>query len=241
MKNHAITHNIGTACCSPTSGRMEIIMQNTIETILKEKIIVIVRGVEKDKIIPFAEAVWRGGIRILECTFDASKKNSDSQNAENIKMLTEHFRDRMIIGAGTVLTEEQVVLTKNAGGKFIISPDANPEIIKKTKDEGLVSIPGAFTATEAVKAHTAGADFVKLFPIGAMGAGYIKDISAPLSHIRFLAVGGVDENNMSEYIKKGACGIGVGSSIVNKKLILDGNYDEIEKKARQYKSVADSF
>lgn len=216
-------------------------MQKTIDTILKEKIIVIVRSVEKDKLIPFADAVYRGGIRLLECTFDATGTTPDSQTSENIKMLVEHFGDKMIVGAGTVLTEEQVHLTKKAGGKFIISPDTNPAIIARTKQEALVSIPGAFTPSEAVVANRAGADFVKLFPIGKMGSGYIKDIKAPLAHIRFLAVGGVSDENMEEYIKSGACGIGVGSSIVNKKLISNCDFKAIEEAAKRYTDKARLF
>ncbi len=216
-------------------------INKTIDAILKEKIIVIVRGVEKENIIPFAHAVCRGGIRLLECTFDATGKVSDTQIAENIKMLVDHFGDKMIIGAGTVLTEEQVCLTKQAGGKFIISPDTNASVIKKTKEEGLVSIPGAFTPSEAVSANRAGADFVKLFPIGKLGVGYLKDIKAPLAHIRFLAVGGVSDENMDEYIENGACGIGVGSSIVNKKLIENGDFEAIEAAARRYTVKAKLF
>lgn len=212
----------------------ESVMQNTINKILKEKIVVIVRGVEREALIPFAEAIYKGGIRLLECTYDATGKISDEEMADRIKMLADHFGDRMEIGAGTVLTEQQVELTKKAGGKFIISPDTNAAVIAKTKKEGLVSIPGALTPSEATAAHRAGADFVKLFPVGSMGAGYLKDVKAPLSHIRFLAVGGVDSDNMNEYFSRGACGIGVGSSIVNKELISLGKWDEITALAKKY-------
>lgn len=209
-------------------------MQNTIDMILKEKIIVIVRGIEKDKILPFAEAAYRGGIRLIECTYDATGKTPDEQIADNIKMLCEHFGDKMLIGAGTVLTEKQVELTKNAGGKFIISPDTNPAVIARTKKEGLVSIPGSFTPSEAVTAHNAGADFVKLFPIADLGVKYVKNIKAPLSHIRFLAVGGVNANNLPEFLAAGALGVGIGSDIANKKLIANNDFDAIERAAKTY-------
>ena len=196
-------------------------MLKTIEKILKEKVIVIVRGVAREDLLPFAEAVYRGGIRLLECTFDATGTVTDEQIADNIKMLVDHFGDKMLIGAGTVLTEKQVELVKSVGGKFIISPDTNPDIIRKTKEMGLVSIPGAFTPSEAAAAHRAGADFV-------------KDVKAPLSHIRFLAVGGVNADNMAEYHNAGALGFGIGSDIVNKKHIADGNFTAIEASARKY-------
>ena len=209
-------------------------MQKTIDLILKEKIVVIVRGVAKDKLLDFAEAAYKGGVRLLECTYDASGNTSDEVIADNIKMLAKHFEGRMLIGAGTVLTERQVDLTKNAGGKFIISPDTNPKIIAKTKKEGLVSIPGALTPSEAVMAHNSGADFVKLFPISSLGSKYLKDIKAPLSHIRFLAVGGVNADNMHEFLNVGACGFGIGSDIANKKWIEENDFTSVENAARNY-------
>ena len=209
-------------------------MNNTIKEIEANKIIVIVRGVQKDNILDLAEAMYRGGIRLMECTYDATGAISDEQTAENIEMLARNFEGRMLIGAGTVLTEKQIALTAKSGGKFIISPDTNPDIIKKTKELGLVSIPGALTPTEVMAAHRAGADFVKLFPIGVLGTRYIKDISAPLSHIKFLAVGGVSDENMAEFFAAGACGIGVGSAIVNKKLIETGNFEAITDMAKKY-------
>ena len=108
-------------------------IETVIKKILEEKIITIVRGVPADKLIPLAEAMYEGGIRFLECTYDASGKISDEEIAANIKMLADHFCGRMYVGAGTVLTKKQVVLTKKAGGVFIISPDTNPAVIKKTK------------------------------------------------------------------------------------------------------------
>lgn len=216
-------------------------MKNTIDTILKEKIIVIVRGIGREKLLQFAEAAYKGGIRLLECTFDATGNTPDETIAANIEILAKHFEGKMLIGAGTVLTEKQVELTKNAGGKFIISPDTCPEVIKETKKLGLVSIPGAFTPSEAVIAYKAGADFVKLFPITSMGPKYLKDIKAPLSHIKFLAVGGINADNITEYLSVGACGVGIGSDIANKKLIEANNFDVIEENARRYVKQIEIF
>ena len=198
-----------------------------INKILEEKIIVIVRGVERDKLVPLAEALYNGGIRLMEITYDAKGETSDETTAENIAILAKHFENRMLIGAGTVIRENQVTLTKNAGGKFIISPDTNTEIIAKTKELGLVSIPGALTPSEIITAHNAGADFVKLFPVTSLGSDYVKAVSAPLSHVRLLAVGGIDHGNMSEYLKAGVKGFGIGSTIINKKMLENGDYKGI--------------
>ena len=207
-------------------------MNHTIETILKEKLIVIVRGVSREKLLPYAKASAEGGIRLLECTYDATGKISDEEIAGNIAALVEAVGDQMLIGAGTVLTERQVELTKKAGGKFIISPDTNPAIIQKTKELGLVSIPGALTPTEIAAAHRAGADFVKVFPVSQMGGvDYIKVVSAPLSHVKLLAVGGVGVDQMQEYFDAGACGIGMGSFLADKNLIEKGDLAEIKTRA----------
>ena len=208
-----------------------------IKSIENEKIIVILRGIASEKLIPLVEAMYSGGIRFLELTYSADGRVSDEKNAENIKMLSEHFKDKMNIGAGTVLNERQVELTKEAGGKFIISPDTNPCVIQRTKELGMVSIPGALTPSEIQVAHRSGADFVKLFPITNLGADYVKAIKAPLSHIRLLAVGGVNENNLSEYLRAGVCGFGIGSNIVSKKLVDENNYEEITELAKKYVSA----
>ena len=153
--------------------------QKVIGQIKTEKLIVIVRGIERKKLILLAQAMYDGGVRLLEVTYSANGAVSDEETAENIRALTEHFGDKMYIGAGTVLTEKQVELTKKAGGCFIISPNTKESVIKRTVELDMVSIPGAFSPSEIEDAHEQGADFVKLFPVGALGYKYIKDISAP--------------------------------------------------------------
>ena len=208
--------------------------EETISAIEREKLIVIVRGVEREYLIPLAEALYAGGVRLMEITYDASENVCDEEIAENISMLVKHFGDRMMIGAGTVLTEYQVDLTTSAGGRFIISPNTDKDVIWRTRMMDAVSIPGALTPTEVQTAHMWGADFVKLFPAGSMGAGYLKAISAPFSHIKFLAVGGIDESNMDAYRRAGAKGFGVGSNIVKKEWLHKGNYETITALASAY-------
>ncbi len=214
-------------------------MNQTVERILKKKIIVIVRGVAQKDLIPFAQAAYEGGIRLLECTYDATGATPDEEIAAHIQMLAEHFGDQMSIGAGTVLTEKQVELTQKAGGAFIISPDTNPAVIAATKKAGLVSIPGALTPTEVAAAHRAGADFVKVFPIDLYGPKYLKTLLAPLAHTRLLAVNGITAENMGDYLAAGACGVGVGSGIVDKKLIAAGDFAAITQKAKDYTKKVD--
>lgn len=208
--------------------------EKILKSVEQNKIIVIVRDVKKEKLIPLAEAMYNGGIRLLEVTFSADGKITDEETAENIKMLSEHFGDRMHIGAGTVLSESQVELVKKASGSFIISPDTNEAVITKTRELGLVSMPGALTPTEIQAAHRAGADFVKLFPISNLGPEYVKAVKAPLSHIKLLAVGGIHDGNMTEYIKAGVSGFGIGSNITDKKLIENNEFEKITDLAKRY-------
>ena len=207
---------------------------NVIKEIEKNKLIAIIRGVPGEKLLPLAEALYAGGVRLLEVTYSANGSVSDEDTATSVSELVKAFDGRMLIGSGTVLTPEQVRLTKAAGGCFIISPNADREVIAETVRLGMVSIPGALTPTEIVDAHKAGADFVKLFPITTLGTSYVKAVKAPLSHINLLAVGGIDENNMSDYLSAGVCGFGVGSNITDKKMIAASDWQGITALAKKY-------
>lgn len=208
--------------------------REVIEAIKLEKLVVIVRGVDRERLIPLAEAMYEGGIRLLEITFSQDGKIPDEKIADMIKLLAEAMSGRMYIGAGTVTRPEQVELVKNAGGLFIISPDTCEEVIKRTRELDLVSIPGALTPTEAMTAHRAGADFVKLFPILDLGPAYVKALKAPLSGISFLAVGGVDLDNIKSFVSAGASGFGIGSGIIKKELVQAEKYGELTALARAY-------
>lgn len=212
--------------------------EQVIKHVLEHKIITIVRGINRENIFKTAEALIEGGISCMEITYDAARPETHEETAETIRQLQERFSGSLMIGAGTVLTPAQVVLTKEAGGRYIISPNVNEDVIKKTVDLGLVSMPGAFTPTECETAHRYGADFVKLFPVGRMGAGYVKDLAAPLSHICFLAVGGVTAENLPDFLKAGAVGAGIGSDLINKAQILSGDFAKITQRAKQYVAAA---
>ena len=214
--------------------------EKVIGELTDEKIIVIVRGYTGDTLVSLAEAMYQGGIRFLEVTYDHGGSIPAQQTEEDIRRLVTHFQGRMHIGAGTVLSCEEVERTFRAGGEYIISPNVNTEVIRKTRELGMLSMPGAMTPSEVETAHEAGADFVKLFPVVSLGASYVKAIKAPLCHVRMLAVGGIDENNMAEYLSAGVSGFGIGSNIVNKKLIAAGDFAAITELARAFLASLDS-
>lgn len=203
-----------------------------IQWIVKEKIIAIVRGAEPEQCEAVAKALYAGGIRLMEITYDQKRPESWQATANTIGALAREYEGRMFVGAGTVTSPELVELTAKAGGAFIISPDTDVAVIKKTRELGLVSMPGAMTPSEIKTAHNAGADFVKLFPVGSLGAGYLKAVKAPLSHIKIMAVGGVNEENAAEFLKAGAAGLGVGGNLAKKAWIEAGEYDRLTAAAK---------
>lgn len=206
--------------------------QYTIEQIEKEKVIAIVRGADATQCMKVGEALYEGGIRLMEITYNQKAPESFQATADTIAALVKEFEGRMLIGAGTVTTPQLVDMTADAGGKFIISPDCYPEVIRRTLERGLVSIPGALTPTEIMTAHRCGADFVKLFPVGQMGIPYVKAVTAPISHVKLLAVGGVNETNIADYLSAGLWGAGIGGNLANRKWIEAGEYHRITETAR---------
>ena len=208
--------------------------EEIIKDIENKKIIVIMRGFTDEQLVRSVEAMANGGIGLVEITFDQSGAVSDGQIAKKIRMLKDHFKDRVRIGAGTVMTEEQVQFAYEAGAEYIISPDCYEPVIRRTRELGMVSMPGCFTPTEAANAHRYGADFVKLFPNSEVNTSYLKALAVPLSHIKFLAVGGVNANNMKEYLNAGAKGIGVATAIADKAAIANGNYQKITELAKKF-------
>ena len=208
--------------------------EEIIKDIEKNKIIVIMRGFTEEQLINSVDAMEKGGIRLVEVTFDQTGAVSDEITAANIRALKEHFDGKVRIGAGTVMTEEQVEIAYKAGAEFIISPDCYDGVIKKTRDLGMVSIPGVFTPTDAANAYRYGADFAKLFPNSEVNISYLKARTVPLSHIKFLAVGGVNADNMKEYFAAGAKGIGVATAIADKKAIFSGDYEEVTRRAKLF-------
>lgn len=209
-------------------------MKTTIKNAIREnKLIAIVRGVEPETCIRIAQALYDGGFRLMEITYDQKHPETWESTAQTIGAVAKAFSGKMYIGAGTVTCPKLVELTHKYGGQFIISPDVNETVITRTCELGMVSIPGALTPTEVTTAHRAGADFVKLFPAGVLGAGYLKAIKAPISHVDLLVVGGVDEGNIASFLAVGAAGAGIGGNLVNAAWVKAGQYERITETARR--------
>ena len=208
--------------------------EQVIERIRAKKIITIVRGVYGEQVAHLAEALAAGGIELMEVTFDQSDTAAHAQTAAAIHAIKAHMGERMLVGAGTVTTPSLVEMAKEAGAEYIVSPDIRPAVIERTRELGMVSLPGALTPTEINNAYDAGADFVKVFPAAQLGPAYIKAVRGPLNHIPLLAVGGVNEKNIADFIKAGCCGAGVGGNLVNKQWIAAGEWDRITALAKEF-------
>lgn len=209
--------------------------RNAVIALLEEKkIIAIIRGVYGEELKNTVRALYEGGIRLCEITFDRTGKVPDSEIASLISMLKTEFGEYMSIGAGTVCSEAQLRAAYAAGAEFIVSPDVYEPVIRETRRLGLVSIPGAFTPSECANAGRFGADYIKLFPCVAMTPEYIKAIKAPLSDLKFLAVGGINENNIDAYMSTGVSGIAVSGGIINKTEIKNGEFDKIKARAERF-------
>ena len=180
----------------------------TLNSILKNKIVAIIRGAKPDDILKIAEALYAGGIRLLEITLNSPK------SLFVIEAISGQMRDRMLIGAGTVLNADTARAAVAVGAKFIISPSTDLETIKMTKRYDVVSIPGAFTPSEIQTAHAYGGDIIKVFP-ARLGADYIRDIRGPLPQIPLMPTGGVSLDNIRDFQQAGVVAFGIGTSLVN--------------------------
>lgn len=198
----------------------------TLSHILENKIVAIIRGARPVDVMKIAEALYVGGVKCMEVTLN-------SPNAmEVIRELCDYYGDRLLVGAGTVLSSEEAETAIRAGAKFIISPVVDTGTIKTTKQLGAVSMPGAFTPSEILKAWSDGADIIKVFP-ASLGPEYIKDIRAPLPHIPLMPTGGVNLDNIRAFQKAGGVAFGIGSALVNtKEPITEESLKQLTSRAR---------
>lgn len=209
----------------------------SLEWVQRSRIIAIVRGLSSDYMEKLAEALCAGGIDLMEVTFQQAKPDTWKDTAAAIRAVGTRMEGRMLVGAGTVMTQEQLDMARDAGARYIITPNTVPQLIGKVKEYGLLSFPGAFTPSEIAQAFEAGADAVKVFPAGDLGPSYIKAVKAPLSHIPLMAVGGVNEKNAADFMAAGCCGVGVGGNLVNKRWIEAGEWDRIAALAAEYRKA----
>lgn len=200
----------------------------------KAPIVGIVRGLPLDTVRPITQAYRDAGLYTLEITMNTSGA------AETISVLREEFPD-MNIGAGTVCTMEDLTSALDAGAQFIVTPISVEEVVRHAVSQQVPVFPGAYSPTEIYQAWIWGASAVKIFPATQLGAQFIKDVLAPLNEIKLLPTGGVSLENIRSFFAAGAVGVGMGSSLLDKQLIEEGDFAGLQKHFTEIKNKIADF
>jgi 2-dehydro-3-deoxyphosphogluconate aldolase/(4S)-4-hydroxy-2-oxoglutarate aldolase len=194
-------------------------------------LVAVIRAPSGDLLADVAEALLAGGVQVMEVTFTVPGA------VRVLERVAEKLGDRILLGAGTVLDAETARVALLAGAEFIVSPSTNLDVIRLCRRYDKLVLPGAFTPTEVVTAWEAGADIVKIFPADVGGPAYLKALRGPLPQVRLLPTGGVDLTTAADFLRAGACALGVGSSLVEPKAVQQGDLQRIESLARQFVAV----
>ena len=202
--------------------------QDKIQLIRETGIIAIMRTKSSDQLIAAAEAIHQGGVQVIEVTMNTPGA------LEVITAASKRFGGEVLFGAGTVLDQDTAKAAIRAGAEFIVAPTLNLEVIELCFRLNIPVMPGCFTPTEMQTAWEAGADFVKLFPAEVGGPAMVKAILAPLPQLQIVPVGGVDLNNAAAFMRSGAAALGVGSSLINEKLLESADFPELTRRAAAF-------
>lgn len=192
--------------------------QEIISTLIESKAIAVIRLSDPGKLIRVAEAIYNGGVKGIEITMTVP----DAINV--IRTAVKELGSRMNIGVGSVLDAGTAQRAIDAGASYVVSPIFKKEIIETAHKNDVPAMPGAFTPTEIQTAFEAGADIIKIFPADVVGMAFFKGVLAPMPHLKLMPTGGVTLSNAGEWLKAGACAVGVGSALLDKKAIDSGNY-----------------
>ncbi len=203
-------------------------MSNVVEVLKRDRLMVLARGIREDVLVKAVCAIADAGITVFESTFDHRREDCIAENAAKIAALVAELGDRMVIGAGTVLSVEEVRAAHDAGASFIVSPDSDPAVITEAKRLGMASIPGAMTPSEIKRSYALGADIVKLFPADDLGYHYIQNLTGPMPHIPMMATGGVNPETIPEFLSRGILAVGTGITIFRPDLVAAEDYEGIK-------------
>ena len=207
----------------------------SLQRVLDHKIVAVIRADNGDLLVDVAESLLAGGVEVMEVTFTVPRA------IRVLEKVADRIGSRILLGAGTVLDTETCRAALLAGAEFIVSPTVNVGVIELCKRHSKVVMPGALTPTEVVTAWQAGADIVKIFPSEITGPKYLKALHGPLPHVRLMPTGGVNLETAAEFLRCGACALGIGSSLVDPKVVAAGDLKKIESLARQFVQIVKEF
>jgi 2-dehydro-3-deoxyphosphogluconate aldolase/(4S)-4-hydroxy-2-oxoglutarate aldolase len=193
--------------------------EQILKIILDKKIIAVIRIKEEEKLKKVIEAIYNGGISVVEITMTVPNA------LRLIEKMSEEFEEKVLIGVGSVLNKTIAEEAIKAGAKYVVSPVFKKEILEAAHKYNLPAMPGAFTPTEIQAAYEAGADIVKVFPADIVGMNFFKAVLSPLPHLKLMPTGGVSLTNAGEWLKAGACAVGIGTALLDKNAIKNEQYD----------------
>jgi len=210
-------------------------MKTVLDVMAETRLVAIIRLPDLQHAADLVRALLAGGVNALEFTLT----NRDSIDViKTLKaQMPEFGRGEAVIGAGTVVTMDDLRSVLDAGAQFIVSPTLNPELIKACKEAGVAVMPGAYTPTEILAAWNYGADIVKVFPSRSLGPAFIKDVLAALPHLRLMPTGGIDLGNIGAYMASGVVAVGVGGNLIDAKVIAAQDWATVTQTATAYTQI----
>ena len=202
--------------------------EEVVQRVRSSGLIAILRHTEASLAIDTASALVEAGIDVVEVTLNTTGA------LEMLGSISRAFGDRLVVGAGTVMSADAVVEAIAAGARLIVCPHLDEAIVTRAVERRVAIVPGGFTPTEIVRAWNAGASFVKVFPAGPVGPRYIRDVLAPLNPIALIPTGGVTLDNAAEFVRAGATALGLGSALVDPRVVASGRFGDLTTTARAF-------
>lgn len=200
--------------------------QEILKTVFDEKVVAVVRVEDSEKLKKVINAIYEGGVKIIEITMTVPNAIS------MIEKMTVAFGDKILIGVGSVIDKQTAEEAIKAGANYVVSPATKKEVVETVIKLGKPVMPGAFTPTEALNAFEMGADIVKIFPADVLGMNFFKGILAPMPHLKLMPTGGVSLTNAGDWLKAGACAVGVGTALLDKAAIKNEDYAKLTANAK---------
>jgi 2-dehydro-3-deoxyphosphogluconate aldolase / (4S)-4-hydroxy-2-oxoglutarate aldolase len=207
-----------------------------LQQIIDHRMIGIIRGYGTEDTVKIVESLERNNFTVIEATLNSPDAK------KTLQALNEQFGDRILLGAGTVLTEEDAKECIDIGAKFLLAPVYSHEILQLCREENVLYIPGCYTPTEIYNAYSNGAELIKVFPAGGLKESYIKDVLAPLDMLNLLPTGGVNHQNINRFLKAGAKAVGLGSSLVGTNQTVSKEFlDDLAGRVKLFKEELDRY
>jgi 2-dehydro-3-deoxyphosphogluconate aldolase/(4S)-4-hydroxy-2-oxoglutarate aldolase len=194
-------------------------------------IVAVVRSPDSRRLVEVVRALAEGGVTVVEITMTVP----DALGV--VREVRRELGERVLLGAGTILDPETARAALLAGAEYLVAPTLNLDVIRLCRRYDKLVMPGALTPTEILTAWEAGADIVKVFPAEVVGPAFFKAMRGPLPQVRLMPTGGVDLTTAADFLRAGACCLGVGSQLVEPRAVAEGNFDRIRDLARQYLDI----